>query len=135
MNYLRMILLLLIPITVDASGSLSEYWVKATVDPNASLLHEIGGDVSHRKLEALADFVPLSCNTDPWDCMPWEFGNNTGAVEIPCNTCYSMGAYTKGETITINCPLNIKGKLDKYSIQRRVCGNGKYFFRIIIEWA
>lgn len=118
MMMFRMKLLLSIAaITFDASVNSSKPNETWEVLPNDDT------DMNHRKLQVLPDFAPLSCNdsndpnnnsTDPWDCVPWEedFGVNEGAIEIPCNKCYSMGNFQGGEIITLSGPLDIKGKLD-----------------------
>jgi hypothetical protein len=71
---------------------------------------------SPRLLSAEEDFTPLSCNpvdANDWNCTPWPFGQaSADDVKVPCGTCYTMGAYTAGETIDIEGTLNIEGKLD-----------------------
>lgn len=67
--------------------------------------------VEVRRLEALADFSPLTCSTPMSTCVNWPFGTSTDAVEIGCDECYTMAGFTGGETITMSGPLDIKGKL------------------------
>jgi len=114
MIYHPKLLPLIVTIVVDAaagSSTAGETWASLS---DGSFFKDNGGlNVNHRELSSF-DFIPLSCNNeaDLLLCDPWPFGTDTGAVEIPCNTCYNMGVFTGGEYIRLTGPLDIKGKLD-----------------------
>jgi len=103
------LLLSVTAITFNASANSSKPGEAWEINPN------IDTNVNYRKLEALADFKPLSCdNRDIEPCVPWEndFGLSQGAISIPCNKCYSMGNYKNGQYISLTGPLDIMGKLE-----------------------
>jgi len=101
----------ILTVQLDVASKTGE---RGVVLPNEVFVGD-NGSAAHfhqRQLESSADFRKLSCNTDDWNCVPWPHGINGGTIEIPCNTCYSMDAFSSGEKITLTGPLDIKGKLD-----------------------
>jgi G8 domain len=82
------------------------------------------GHVSVRSLQAIADFVPLSCNSNlaGTTCSTWtsKFGSSatqSSRIVIPCGQCITMNH--PGPTLTLQDGVDVQGKLvfpDSYKL-------------------